>query len=189
MKSLTNSLYALPQTVFTLKEIALILGVTDVDNLKSRINYFVRKGDLIPLRRGIYAKYSEYNPFELATKIFTPAYISLETVLRKEGVIFQYYEKIFVVSYQTREIEVDGHVFSFRKIKTDILLNSMGMVSEEGVSMASKERAFLDILYLNTNYYFDNLRSMDWKKIREMAPMYGSQSLTERIKEYEHKSA
>ena len=37
---------------------------------------------------------ADYNRLELATRIFTPAYVSFETVLAKEGLIFQYYNKI-----------------------------------------------------------------------------------------------
>ncbi len=188
MKSLTNSLYILPQTVFTLREIALILGVTDDDNLKSRINYFVKKGDLISIRRGIYAKNAEYNRFEFATKIYTPSYISLETVLQKEGVVFQNYEEIFVISYQTREIKTDGQVISFKKIKSEILQNNLGIIRGEGFYIASKERAFLDTLYLRKNYYFDNLRAIDWQKIEEILPIYGSKSLVLRVNKYERET-
>ena len=97
-KDFILNLYQAKNTVFTIDEIALLSGEIERFNLKSKINYYVKKGDLRNVRKGIYTKI-EYDPLELATKIFTPSYISLETVLKKEGVIFQTYETIFIVSY------------------------------------------------------------------------------------------
>lgn len=185
MKSLTYSLYSLPNTVFTSKEIALILRENNLDSVKSKINYYVKKGVLIRLRNGIFAKSSGYEIFEAANKIFTPSYISLETVLQREGVVFQDYGKtIFVISYQNREVKMSGYTISFRKIKDAVLTNSKGIKIENGYSIAGKERAFLDALYLYKNYYFDNIDSMDWKKAKEILPIYSSQALTLRFKQY-----
>ncbi len=66
----------MPQTVFSFKELMLMLKAENLNNLKSRLNYHVKRGDLYPIRRGLYAKNANYNKFELATKILTPAYIS-----------------------------------------------------------------------------------------------------------------
>ena len=101
-------------TVFTFKEIALLWGNPGTSTIMARINYYVRTGKIISLRRGIYAKSPNYDNFELATKIFTPSYVSFETVLAKEGIIFQYYGQIFVASYLTREISCDNKTYSFK---------------------------------------------------------------------------
>src|SRR4030042_3198875 len=97
-------IYRSQNTVFTTKDISLIWGETDLNTIKARINYYVKKGKLYALRRGIYARDKNYNKFELATKIYTPSYISLETVFQKEGIVFQYYEAIYIVSYLSRGI-------------------------------------------------------------------------------------
>lgn len=171
------------QTVFTAKEIALILGENKRDILKSKIHYYVRKRILRAVRRGVYVK-PDYDPFELATKIYTPSYISLETVLEKEGVIFQHYRTIFVVSYLSRKLKVDGREIQFRKIKNEILLNPAGIQKKNEYAMATKERAFLDTLYLYKSYYFDNLDILDKDKIFKMVKIYQQKSLTRKVKEY-----
>jgi hypothetical protein len=104
-------------TVFTFKDIALLWRNPNTDLVKRQIHYYVKTGRLYPIRRGIYATDPDYNRFELATKIYTPSYVSLETVLQKEGVIFQHYSKIFVVTYLTREIRCDGQTYAFKKSK------------------------------------------------------------------------
>jgi hypothetical protein len=150
--------------------------------LKARINYYVKTGKLLSLRKGIYAK-KGYNPLELAVKVYTPSYISLETVLEGEGVIFQKYETIFAVSYLSRAIKVGNRQFRYRRIREDILINKEGVELKEGYAVATKERAFLDVLYLYKDYYFDNLDVLDKDVIREMVKIYRSNSLKEKVKD------
>ncbi|MGA2586288.1 MAG: hypothetical protein ABSF88_04585 [Candidatus Aminicenantales bacterium] len=140
--------------------------------------------ELYPIRRGIYAKDRNYDRLELANKIFSPAYISFETVLVKEGVVFQHYNQIFVASYLTREIPCDGGVYAFRRLKDVVLANTLGIEIKANYSIASRERAFLDTLYLNPTYHFDNLSSIDWKKCREILPIYGNKALAKRLDSY-----
>jgi predicted transcriptional regulator of viral defense system len=179
-----GKIYKSPQTVFTIKELSLFWGVNQPKLVWARANDYVRRGKLYRIKRGIYAKDEDYDKFELATKIYTPSYISLETVLAKEGVIFQYYETIFVVSYLTRALQVDMHKIKFRKIKNKILINSEGISQEENYFIATKERAFLDAVYLYKNYYFDNLDTIDKNKVFELVKIYRNKKLIERVKKY-----
>jgi hypothetical protein len=162
------------QTVFTFKDLLLIWGGIDIKTAKVRINYYVKSGDLYPVRRGIYAKDKNYDRLELATKIFTPAYISFETVLGNAGITFQYYSQIFVASYQTKEIIADGQKIVYKTLKSSILTNSAGIENKEHYAIASPERAFLDVVYLNKDYHFDQLSSLNWDKVDEILPIYGN---------------
>ncbi|MFA6519034.1 MAG: hypothetical protein WCV93_05310 [Candidatus Shapirobacteria bacterium] len=166
-----------PKTVLTINDISLIWGDSNSKAIKSRLSYYVKNEDLIRIRRGIYAKNQQYNKLELATRIFTPSYISFETVLAKEGVVFQYQTKIQLASYLTRKLEVDGEIYSYKKLKNLIVTNSVGVENINETSIASKERAFLDILYTNKNYHFDNLRSLDWDKVMTILPIYNNKRM------------
>ena len=175
-------------TVFTFKELSLIWNETDVKIIKKRVYRYTKMGKLYTIRKGIYAKDKNYDKLELANKIFTPAYISLETVLSREGIVFQQYDKIFVVSYLSREISCDGHTYVFRRMKDVVLTNSLNIERKGNSYIASKERAFLDTLYLNKSYHFDNLSSIDWEKSFEMLPIYGNKAMAKRLDSY-HKLA
>lgn len=176
------------QTVFSFKEILLRFKTDDVASLKSKLNYYVKRGDLYSIRRGLYAKDAQYNRLELATKIFTPSYISFETVLSSIGIVFQYYSTIFVASYQSRTITCDKQVYTFRALKPTLLTNSEGVQILETYSIASTERAFLDVIYLNKHYHFDNLEPINWDKVYEILPIYGDiKSMRKRVDSY-HKS-
>jgi len=173
------------QTVFTFKDLLLMWDGIDVITARKRVSYYIRSGNLYPIRRGIYAKDKNYDRFELATKIFTPAYISFETVLGIAGITFQYYSQIFVASYQTKEIVADGQKIVFKTLKSSILTNSAGIEDKENYAIASPERAFLDVIYLSKNYYFDHLSSLDWDKVNEIVPIYGNnERMSDRVSEY-----
>jgi hypothetical protein len=172
------------KTVFSFKDIVLLWGDSG-SAARVRINYYLKNNDLYHIRQGLYAKDKNYDKYELATRIFTPAYVSFETVLGQNGVTFQYYSQIFVASYLTREIKIDGQKYSYRKIKNSILTNSTGIKNEENYSTATPERAFLDVLYLNKDYYFDNPSGLNWEKIFEILLIYeGNKRMEKKVKEH-----
>jgi len=172
------------KTIFSFKDILLASREENPALLRRRINYYIKKGELYPIRRGLYAKDKNYNKFELGTRIFTPAYISFETVLGQSGVTFQYYSQIFVASYLTRDIKCDGQTYSFRKIKDTVLTNKAGLKNEGEYLIASKERAFLDTIYINKDYHFDNLSSLDGDKVFEILPIYNNKRMIKKVKEF-----
>jgi predicted transcriptional regulator of viral defense system len=170
-------------TVFSFKEVLLSFDRDSPKLLARRLHYYVSQGQLYPIRRGLYAKDKNYNRLELGTKIYTPAYISFETVLVQHGVVFQYYRSIFVATYQTKDLECDGNFYSFKKLKDVILFNSSGVENCGNYYIATKERAFLDILYLNKNYHFDNLRPLDYQKVLSLLPLYKNKRMERVVKQ------
>ncbi len=172
------AIYQDTRTVFRLIDIALLTGETNFQPLSKKLNYYVRSGKLNNPRKGIYTK-TNYNPQELACNIFTPSYVSLEYVLQKAGIVFQYDSAITSVSYLRRDIEVEGLTYRFRKIKGEILVNPAGILRQQNnINIATPERAFLDMLYLNTKYYFDNLNPLNSKTVNLLLPLYQSKSLS-----------
>lgn len=174
------TIYNNNRTVYTFSNIALLTGESNAAKLSNKLNYYVHSGKLLNPRKGIYAK-NNYNPEELACLLYTPSYISLEYVLQKAGVIFQYDERITAVSYLSRTVEIDKNVYQYRKIKNEILIDMSGIIRSNNLNIASPERAFLDVMYLNASYYFDNINSLNKNVIYELLPVYNSKILTERI--------
>jgi len=169
------------KTVFTYKDLALLWHDSGSTATRVRISYYIKKKDLYHIRKGLYAKSNDYSKIELATRVFTPAYVSFETVLGKEGLIFQVYNTIFVASYTTRKITIDNQIYSYKTIKDTILTNSAGIKNIDETSIATKERAFLDTLYANTDYHFDNLRSIDWDKVFDFLPIYNNKRMEKTV--------
>ena len=176
-----------PQTIFSTKDVALLWKESRMAVITNRLKKYVNTGKLLRVRRGFYAKDKNYNRYELATRIYTPAYISFETVLTEKGVNFQYYGNIFVASYLNREINIAGQVISFIRIKDYVLSNTAGIEYKNGYTIASPERAFLDRLYVSGDYHFDNLNNLDWNKVQEIIPLYNNKRMEKKVTEYFNK--
>ena len=173
-----------PKTVFSTKDIVLLWGEQGKANVRVRLSNYVKRGKLIRVHRGIYAKDKNYDRFELATRIYTPSYVSFETVLTRTGINFQYYGNIFVASYVTREIEADGQKISFIRMKDYVLSNTIGIEHTNDISTATKERAFLDRIYISKDYHFDHLDVLDWNKVFEILPIYRNKRMDKKVQEY-----
>lgn len=184
--NLIAKLYESPKTILTTKDIALIWKETNTVHLLSKIKYYAKQGSLIRLTRGVFAKSNEYDVKELATSIYTPSYISFETVLREAGIIFQHQTAVFVAGPYPTTKKIDGHLITFRKLKDGILYNGLGVRLEKNYSIAAPERAMLDTIYLSPAFYFDNLRSINWEQCFKLVKIYDNKQLIKRLASYQH---
>ena len=101
------------------------------------------------------------------------------------------YNQIFVASYLRRELVCDNHHFSFKKIKQSVLTDKVGIEQRDYYFIADKERAFLDTIYLNKDYYFDHLDTINWDKCFDRIHLYENKKMERRLKKYyqENKNA
>lgn len=174
------AIYKEPVSVYRLKDIAMLVNETDFNSLNGKLNYYVRSGKLLNPRKGIYAK-PGFTAEEVACKLYTPSYISLQYVLQRSGIIFQYDSAVTSVSYLSRVANLGEQVLVYRKMKGSVLVNTCGIMREKGISIATAERAFLDLCYLDRDYYFDNLHPLNRDKISELLPVYQNAALGKRV--------
>jgi len=179
-----SSILRLPGTVVSVHDVQLLGANPSPSTLYRRLNYRVGKGELYQVRRGLYAKDKHYDRLELGSKIFTPAYISFETVLAAAGLIQQYYASVSVASYKNKRLICDDTEFHFRRLKPAILLNVNGLERRAAYFIATPERAYLDILYLKKDYDFTNLATLDWKKVAELLPLYDNKRMTRVVEKH-----
>jgi predicted transcriptional regulator of viral defense system len=136
------------------------------------IKGYAKRGKLINLFKGIYSLKSEYNPFELGQKLFTPSYISYYTALAYNGVIFQKYDDIHLFATNSKRITVNKNTYIYHKININILLNAKGIVNIDNFSIASPERSICDSLYINKDVAFDNLNNIDRNELISISKIY-----------------
>jgi predicted transcriptional regulator of viral defense system len=185
-KNLLNLLTNSTKTVFTTQDFNKIWQYKNYRSLIQRISYLTKTGKLQRLQRGLYAITNRpVNDLELANKLKTPSYISFETVLYKEGVIFQWDNRITLAGQDSREMQIQERTIVFRKIKDEILLNPTGIIQKGNYAVASKERALLDMLYIAPNFTFDNLRGIDFEIIRGLLNIYSRDSIKKVIRKLE----
>ncbi|EKE28357.1 MAG: hypothetical protein ACD_3C00071G0007 [uncultured bacterium (gcode 4)] len=168
-----TKLLELKKTVFTVEDLQKIL---DTNNKATIRNYMSRAKEKWLVESIYYwiwkVIWRDVEIFELACKINKNSYISFETVLKKEWVIFQYYDSIFLASDKSVERIALGKIFKTFKMKKSILLNPIWIIQAWNYSIASKERAICDKIYLSKNYYFDDLSSIDFKNLEDISKIY-----------------
>lgn len=165
------------KTVFTIADFQQIWQIKNKNYLKTIINRLFVRREIFRIKKGVYVLNKEYNIFELSNKLKSPSYISLETVLQKEGVVFQdYSNSVYAISNNTKKFEINKKKFEYFKIKNDILLNPLGIKKQDNYNIASKERAVTDRIYLTSNYYFDNLKNIDIEKLDKISKIYNKRT-------------
>lgn len=167
------------KTIFRYHDLELLLGIGNRYTLKNIFQRWVDDGIFILLQKWIYWL-KKYNNYELGTKLKTKSYISFETVLKSEWVVFQDYgNQIFLASDNNLKKTVGGNTFTYHKIKDDILMNPLGLIHKWSYTIASKERALCDRIYLNKDYYFDSLENIDLKLLEDISHIYNKRVILE----------
>jgi len=184
---------------FGYNEVAQISGITR-NSARVACTRMVKKGLLVRLKRDLYVLEEKWNnmgkedKFIIANILQVPSYVSLMTALDYYGVTTQmqidFIESICI--YRTKEIKIKETVFNYTKIKKELYA---GFVKENGFFIATKERAFLDAVYLFSlgKYNFD-LTSIDYGKLDKSAlnemlkcyPTYTQKRTLEILKNYEY---
>lgn len=154
------------QTVLTVTEMAQLMGRPADANFWSKVSYYTARGELKRLAKGLYVLGEEYESGQVANRLRQPSYVSLYTVLREEGVIFQPYEAVYSVGKRSETVRIDGIEYRYRKIKDEILYNQAGIRVVRGVIKATIERAILDWIYLDGPQGLDNDREVGVDRLR-----------------------
>ena len=171
------------RSVFNIQSLRMLTKSENSQKLTQSLHYYIKEGKIRNPRRGIYTKAS-YNEQEMACSLFRPAYISLEYVLQRAGVVFQYDDTITCISYLNRIVEIDDKTYRFRIIKPELWIGMEGIEQHDNILIATPERAFLDMVYLSAgNCYFDNLHPLNKTKVKQLFPLYQSKMLTMRATE------
>ena len=180
-KNVLEVILSSPRTVFNVQSLRMLTECEDSQKLTKSLHYYVKEGKIHNPRRGIYTKAS-FDEKEMACSLFRPAYVSLEYVLQRSGIVFQYDDTVTCVSYLNRIVEIGDKAYQFRIINPELWIGMDGIEQQDNILIASPERAFLDMIYLSAgNCYFDNLHPLNKIKVKQLLPFYQSKVLTERV--------
>lgn len=165
-------LYKTGRTLFTIDELRMLWEETNEKSFPAKIQYLVRTERLTPVHRGIYSLSKHYDPFDLATKLVNPSYISLDSALQHHGVIFQTSKTIHSIAYYFKSIKIAGTPYHYHQMKKDGVINPIGVYKEKNYWIASPERAIGDWIYLRGLTDFDNLNKINKELLRQVATIY-----------------
>lgn len=174
----------------------LTLLWTRKDALSLQVNRWVRKGRLIRLKRGLYTlpEGRREVPFSmewLTNTLYSPSYLSLESVLSRYDLIPERVSLWTSVSTRkTKEFKNPFGRFTYRHLKGDLFFGFEERKDEFGRSIlvARPEKAILDLLYLKrgaepTKEFFEGnlrLQQLDQLKkgrLKEYARRFGSKKM------------
>jgi len=138
-------------------ELKVILGDEYNKSFLNNLLNWEKAGYLIKIRKGLYfpSDLAELtNPIAVATKIYYPSYVSLETALSYYGIIPEaVFTTTSVTTRKTKTFKNDVFgTFSYQKIKKEAY-GGFNVLEKNGVSynMATPEKSIIDFLYLNRN--------------------------------------
>lgn len=156
-----------------------------------QLSVWTKKGYLLRLKNGFYAFTREKERIrseELASFLYEPSYLSLESALAWYGfipeMVFAY---VSVTSRINRKYKNAFGSYIYRHIKPDLFWGYTQIKTEYGhILMAEPEKAILDYLYLNlaninTDDDFENIRfntdvmeeKIDAKKMQNYIAAFG----------------
>lgn len=151
-------LLVMGEVLFTVNDVATLWNIKNRQTLRVLLMRYVKRGLLHRVWRGLYSTVNpkDIDPLLIGIKILHRyAYISCETVLFKYGVINQRPAEITLVSNISKKFSLLGHHYHSRKLPDKILHDNTGIFVENGVRIASLDRAKRDMAYFNPKKYYD----------------------------------
>ena len=131
---------------YTVKDIERILEM-NIDTLRVQLTRWAKTGILVRVAKGIYAPYgTEIDVLKIANQIYYPSYLSFESVLSRYGILSQIpYTLTFATPKRTKKMILNDTEIEFTKLSDKYYF---GYVFENGINIASPEKALVDCLYL-----------------------------------------
>lgn len=172
LSPLRNRLY------FSTQDVAEILEIKP-SSAKVFCSRYVEKGLFVRLKKDFYIfkekwlhlSYQDY--YKIANILQVPSYISLMTALLFYEVTTQV-QRGFLESVcirKTVRFDIEGINFNFYKLQKNLYFD---FVKEDDFFIATKEKAFLDVVYLSSlrRYAFDldsiDISKLDMRKVKKL---------------------
>jgi predicted transcriptional regulator of viral defense system len=121
-----------------------------------QLSDWTRSGDLLQLRRGIYAfpppyEYEDPHRYRIANRLVRPSYVSLQSALSYYGLIPEHVASLTSVTTD-RPIKLRNEFgrFMYRHIKTEFFygFRYRQISNSQSAFIATPEKALLDLIYL-----------------------------------------
>jgi predicted transcriptional regulator of viral defense system len=134
----------------------LSAGGVNLTDLGRQLSRWVKSGNLIQLRRGVYALSERYqkippHPFLIANRMKRASYVSMQSALGYHGLIPEYVPSVISVTTGRPENLANSlGAYIFKHIKKTLFFGykAFDLGDRQSVFIAVPEKALLDLLYL-----------------------------------------
>lgn len=164
------------EVLFHAGDLANLWQIKNKNTLYTTLKRYTQKGLLHRIHKGFYSLKNprDIDPALLGIRSLNGfAYLSTETVLAREGIIFQSPSAITLIGSKSEKFSLGGNFYIVRQLSDKYLFNSSGIGLADGYYRAEPERAVADLLYFNPDYYLDGEDLVDWKKVDEIRKEVG----------------
>ncbi len=134
----------------------LSAGDVDLTDLGRQLSRWVKSGNLIQLRRGVYALAERYqkispHPFLVANRMKRASYVSLQSALGYHGLIPEYVPSVIsVTTGRPENLSNPLGAYIFKHIKKSLFFGykAYDLGDRQSAFIALPEKALLDLVYL-----------------------------------------
>lgn len=157
------------ERIFHTQDLGVLWNISNKNTLYTTISRYTKRGILYPIYKGLYSTLPlpQLDSWLLGIKsIHSYAYVSCETMLAYYGYTNTSPLSITLISDTSKQWDIGNHNYRSRQLKDEFLFNPAGIIEHNGIKTATIERAIADLLYFNSNAYFD--KPIDWKKIKHI---------------------
>ncbi len=170
--------------IFTINDVLKYFSNEPENQINTQIHRLLKSGNIVSIKRGLYIfANTEVDEFVLANKIYSPSYVSMESVLNIYGVIPDIPVNVTSMTTVTpKKITSKKGVFLYSKIKKDLFFGYESKLDSSGKMyylIASPEKALLDYIYVRKIKNLDenrinilNLNSQILTKLSQQFPFW-----------------
>lgn len=145
-------------SVFHAQDLAQLWGISNQNTLYTTLARYTKSGALYRIQKGLYSTIpvERIDPWLLGLKaVHHYAYVSTESIVAREGMLFQHSDVITLVSSASMRFTLCGYRYWVRQLTDRFLFNPAGIEVKDGVRQASGPRALADLLYFNPKMHID----------------------------------
>ena len=162
---------AIQTNIFRYLEVVKKFNQEPEASIKTQLHRFVKKDLLVKIKKGLYCfDQKKLHEFDLASLLYQPSYISLESALNYYGLIPDVPQSVTSVTIvTTKTIRNQFGRFSYAKIKPSLYFGFKQIKSANSslfFNLAQKEKALLDYFYLRKIKNLADLR-LDLKSVNQ----------------------
>lgn len=176
-------------SLFTITDFARLFNLRNTNSLYKKISRLVKKKIIKQLIKGKYLfLFSSADDFLIANFLYQPSYISLESALSFYAIITGFTYKISSITIKkSRSYEINQKTFIYSRFNPGLF---WGYEKKENFLIAEKEKALLDLIYLQTKGIrsadFDelDLKGIDKKKLLAYGKKFNNAGLLKIVKKF-----
>lgn len=139
--------------IFSIHDISKIFPTDPKRQINTQLYRMSKRGDIRSIKRGLYClSSSKLDEFVLASKLYSPSYISLETALNIYNIIPDIAINVTsVTTITSKKITVFLGTYIFSKINKTLFFGYKAVLDEKSgiyYNIAEPEKALLDFIYI-----------------------------------------